>query len=80
MRAMQLKVLALTKNLAKDQVELDEKLIQEVSFQAPGNLSPMVTVFGGWGTQEALKAVSGKFGPTFQRLYFDSLGSLPTST
>ena len=39
----------------------------------------MVAVFGGWGAQEVLKAVSGKFGPTFQWLYFDSLESLPTN-
>jgi len=72
-------VLALTKKLAKDDVEIDEKLVQQVSFQATGNLSPMIAVFGGWGAQEVLKAVSGKFGPTFQWLYFDSLESLPNN-
>ena len=40
----------------------------------------MVAVFGGWGAQEVLKAISGKFGPTFQWLYFDSLESLPTNS
>ena len=70
-------VVALTKKLAKEDIELDEKLIQQVAFQATGNLSPMIAVFGGWGAQEVLKAVSGKFGPTFQWLYFDSLESLP---
>ena len=69
-------VIALTKKLAKD-VDIDEKLIEQVSFQAQGDLSPMVAVFGGWGAQEVLKAVSGKFGPTVQWLYFDSLESLP---
>jgi hypothetical protein len=59
-------------------VEIDEKLIQQLAFQAQGDLSPMVAVFGGWGAQEVLKAVSGKFGPTFQWLYFDSLESLPS--
>ena len=72
-------VLALTKKLAKDDIELDENLIQQLSFQATGNLSPMIAVFGGWGAQEVLKAVSGKFGPTFQWLYFDSLESLPNN-
>lgn len=70
-------IVALTKKLAKD-TEIDEKLIEQVSFQARGDLSPMVAVFGGWGAQEVLKAVSGKFGPTFQWLYFDSLESLPS--
>ena len=71
--------MALTNELAKKaEVEIDEKLIQQVAFQAQGDLSPMVAVFGGWGAQEVLKAVSGKFGPTFQWLYFDSLESLPS--
>jgi ubiquitin-activating enzyme E1 len=69
-------VLELTKKLSKD-VEIDEKLIQQLAFQAQGDLSPMVAVFGGWTAQEVLKAVSGKFSPTFQYLYFDSLESLP---
>jgi ubiquitin-activating enzyme E1 len=64
---------------AKAQVEIDDKLIQQLAFQAQGDLSPMVAVFGGWAAQEVLKAVSGKFGPTFQWLYLDSLESLPTN-
>lgn len=72
-------IIALTKKLAKD-VDIDEKLIEQVSFQAQGDLSPMVAVFGGWAAQEVLKAVSGKFGPTFQWLYFDSLESLPSNS
>jgi ubiquitin-activating enzyme E1 len=70
-------IVSRTKKLTKE--EIDEKLIQQVSFQAQGDLSPMVAVFGGWGAQEVLKAVSGKFGPTFQWLYFDSLESLPSN-
>nr|OQO25356.1 hypothetical protein B0A51_09929 [Rachicladosporium sp. CCFEE 5018] len=60
-------------------VELDEKLIKELAYQAQGDLSPMAAVFGGLAAQEALKAVSGKFHPIKQWLYFDSLESLPTS-
>jgi len=70
-------IVALTKKIMKE--EIDEKLIEQVSFQAQGDLSPMVAVFGGWGAQEVLKAVSGKFCPTFQWLYFDSLESLPSN-
>jgi len=70
-------IVAITKTIAKE--EIDEKLIQQLSFQARGDLSPMIAVFGGWGAQEVLKAVSGKFGPTFQWLYFDSLESLPAN-
>lgn len=60
-------------------VEVDAKLIQELSFQAQGDLSPMSAFFGGLAAQEVLKAVSGKFHPITQWLYFDSLESLPTN-
>jgi ubiquitin-activating enzyme E1 len=72
-------VLAIAKQLAKDESDVDDKLIKQVAFQAQGDLSPMVAVFGGWTAQEVLKAVSGKFGPTFQWLYLDSLESLPSN-
>jgi ubiquitin-activating enzyme E1 len=60
-------------------VEIDEKLLKELSYQAQGDLSPMAAFFGGLAAQECLKAISGKFMPTKQWLYFDSLESLPTS-
>jgi ubiquitin-activating enzyme E1 len=61
-------------------VEIDEKLLKELSYQAQGDLSPMAAFFGGLAAQEVLKAISGKFHPISQWLYFDSLESLPTST
>ncbi|GAM90106.1 hypothetical protein ANO11243_081460 [Dothideomycetidae sp. 11243] len=63
----------------EDTVELNEKLIKELSYQAQGDLCPMAAFFGGLAAQEVLKAVSGKFHPIKQWLYFDSLESLPTS-
>ncbi|KAF1955785.1 ubiquitin-activating enzyme E1 [Byssothecium circinans] len=63
----------------EDKVELDEKLLKELSYQARGDLSPMAAFFGGMAAQEVLKSVSGKFHPIVQFLYFDSLESLPTS-
>ncbi len=63
----------------KLEVEVDRKLLQELSFQAQGDLSPMAAFFGGLAAQEVLKAVSGKFHPINQWLYFDSLESLPTN-
>jgi ubiquitin-activating enzyme E1 len=75
-------VVAIATKLAKDhnaEVEMDEKLLTELSFQARGDLSPMAAFFGGLAAQEVLKSVSGKFTPIFQWLYFDSLESLPTS-
>ncbi|KAL9579253.1 MAG: hypothetical protein Q9203_006775 [Teloschistes exilis] len=75
-------VLDLTKGLAgegEDKVEIDEKLIRELSYQAQGDLSPMAAFFGGLAAQEVLKSVSGKFHPVVQWLYFDSVESLPSS-
>lgn len=62
------------------EIELDEKLLKELSYQAQGDLNPMAAYFGGLVAQEVLKAVSGKFQPIVQWMYFDSLESLPTST
>lgn len=59
------------------EVDLDEKLLTELSYQAQGDLNPMAAFFGGLTAQEILKAVSGKFHPVKQWLYFDSLESLP---
>lgn len=76
-------VLEIAKGLAgqgEEKVELDEKLIKELSYQARGDLSPVAAFFGGMAAQEVLKSVSGKFHPIVQFLYFDSLESLPTST
>ena len=64
---------------ASDKAELDEKIIRELSYQAQGDLSSMAAFYGGLAAQEALKAVSGKFMPIKQWLYFDSLESIPTS-
>ncbi|KTW27306.1 hypothetical protein T552_02288 [Pneumocystis carinii B80] len=61
------------------ELKLDEKIIKELAYQARGDLNPMAAVFGGLAAQEALKAISGKFTPIQQYMYFDSLESLPTS-
>lgn len=57
--------------------DLDEKVLEALAFQASGDLSPMVAVIGGFVAQEVLKAVSAKFHPMQQVMYFDSLESLP---
>jgi ubiquitin-activating enzyme E1 len=76
-------ILNSAKKFAKDEgieVEFDEKLLKELSYQATGDLSPMAAFFGGLTAQEVLKAVSGKFHPVKQFMYFDSLESLPTGS
>jgi ubiquitin-activating enzyme E1 len=62
------------------EVDFDEKLLKELSYQATGDLSPMAAFFGGLTAQEVLKAVSGKFHPIKQFMYFDSLESLPAGS
>jgi ubiquitin-activating enzyme E1 len=69
-------VIALAKSIGGEE-ELDEKVIRELSFQAQGDLSPMVAVIGGFVAQEVLKACSAKFHPMQQCMYLDSLESLP---
>lgn len=74
-----LSVLSLAKAIDPT-LELDEKLIKELSYQAQGELAPMAAVLGGLVAQEVLKAVSGKFGPVQQYFYFDALEALPQSS
>jgi ubiquitin-activating enzyme E1 len=76
-------VLEMTKALLStvdEKPELDEKIIKELAFQSSGELSPMVAVYGGMAAQEVLKAVSGKFNPIYQSMYFDALEALPTNS
>jgi len=76
-------VLNSAKELAKAgglEIEFDEKMLKELSYQATGDLSPMAAFFGGLTAQEVLKAVSGKFHPIKQYMYFDSLESLPANS
>ncbi|KAM0748476.1 ubiquitin-activating enzyme E1 [Meredithblackwellia eburnea MCA 4105] len=71
--------IALAKTLAVAGEELDEKILTELSYQAMGDLAPTNAVIGGFVAQEVLKAISGKFGPLFQHLYFDALEALPST-
>ncbi|AMD21564.1 HFL292Wp [Eremothecium sinecaudum] len=64
------------KVIAKD-VDIDEKIIKELAYQARGDIPGMVAFFGGLVAQEVLKACSGKFTPLKQYMYFDSIESLP---
>ena len=74
-----LKIASGLANQGDEAVELDEKLLRELSYQARGDIAPMAAFYGGLAAQEVLKSVSGKFHPIVQWLYFDSLESLPTS-
>lgn len=69
-------LVALAKNIDP---EADDKILQELSFQATGDISPVIAVIGGFVAQEVLKACSAKFHPMVQYMYFDSLESLPST-
>jgi len=75
-----LAVLALAKARAqtvKQPVELTDSLIKELAYTAAGNLPAICSVIGGIVAQEVLKAVSGKFGPIHQFLFFDATEIIP---
>ncbi|XP_008061368.1 ubiquitin-like modifier-activating enzyme 7 [Carlito syrichta] len=56
---------------------LDEVLVRTVALSSAGILSPMATMLGAVAAQEVLKAISKKFMPLDQWLYFDALDCLP---
>lgn len=62
---------------SSDPCDLDEKLINELSYGARGDLCPMAAFIGGITAQEVMKACSGKFNPILQYMYFDALECLP---
>ncbi|CAJ0951874.1 unnamed protein product [Ranitomeya imitator] len=76
-------LLALTKEIneklsgSAKQEELKESLLKKLSFQATGNLAPINAFIGGLAAQEAMKALSGKFMPVMQWLYFDAIECMP---
>jgi ubiquitin-activating enzyme E1 len=65
-----------SKGAMVEKKDLDAKLLRKFAMISRGDLSPMSTLIGGIVAQEALKACSGKFHPTFQFFYFDSIESL----
>ncbi|KAM6307706.1 LOW QUALITY PROTEIN: ubiquitin-like modifier-activating enzyme 1, partial [Podargus strigoides] len=69
-------VVAMARELAAG-APLDEDLVTELAFQATGDLAPVNAFIGGLAAQEVMKAVTGKFTPITQWLYFDALECLP---
>ena len=56
-----------------------QEVLAKLSWTAAGELSPMAAIFGGIVGQETMKAISGKFHPIHQFLYFDAVEALPAS-
>ncbi|PKI83669.1 E1 ubiquitin-activating enzyme [Malassezia vespertilionis] len=57
--------------------KLMSNLVRQLSFQAQGNISPMVAFIGGFVAQEVLKSITGKFHPLVQSMFVDALEALP---
>ncbi|KFQ11850.1 Ubiquitin-like modifier-activating enzyme 1, partial [Leptosomus discolor] len=70
------RVLELAWNLGAQQGPLDEDIVRAFASVSAGDLCPVAAVVGALAAQEALKAITGKFLPLDQWLYFDALECL----
>eukprot|EP00002_Diphylleia_rotans_P040042 TRINITY_DN9404_c0_g3_i2.p1 TRINITY_DN9404_c0_g3~~TRINITY_DN9404_c0_g3_i2.p1 ORF type:complete len:942 (-),score=201.60 TRINITY_DN9404_c0_g3_i2:180-3005(-) len=68
---------ALNKAATNPIENIDQKLFLQFSFSAAGELNPMAALFGGVIAQEITKAITSKFTPINQWLYFDAVECLP---
>uniref|UniRef100_A0A4W6BQN0 Ubiquitin-like modifier-activating enzyme 6 n=1 Tax=Lates calcarifer TaxID=8187 RepID=A0A4W6BQN0_LATCA len=59
--------------LALDTFQEQHKLVRCLSTTARGTLSPLAAAVGGLASQEALKAITGKFAPLQQWFYLDAI-------
>lgn len=53
------------------QAEVDDKVLAQFASGCSAEINPMCAMFGGIVGQEVVKAISGKFTPISQWLYFD---------
>uniref|UniRef100_A0A8C6INT5 Ubiquitin-activating enzyme E1 C-terminal domain-containing protein n=1 Tax=Melopsittacus undulatus TaxID=13146 RepID=A0A8C6INT5_MELUD len=70
------RVLELAWSLAMQPGALDEDVVRAFASVSAGDLCPVAAVVGAVAAQEALKAITGKFLPLDQWLYFDALECL----
>lgn len=66
------------RNLNKNNIEVDEKLLTELALTSAGGFVGVTALIGGLAAHEVLKAVSGKFTPIKQWYFFDARECLPT--
>ncbi|XP_069780802.1 ubiquitin-like modifier-activating enzyme 6 [Narcine bancroftii] len=62
----------------KNKIAVNQNLIRCLSRTARGCLAPLTAAFGGIVSQEVLKALTGKFSPLQQWLYFDAMEIIQT--
>ena len=60
-----------------DMTEAQQEIVKSFGRCSAGQLSSTATVVGGIAAQEVIKAISGKFMPITQWLYFDAAECLP---
>ncbi|XP_042655324.1 ubiquitin-like modifier-activating enzyme 7 isoform X2 [Tyto alba] len=70
------RVLELARNLGVRHGPLDEDVVRAFTSVCAGDLCPVAAVVGALAAQEVLKAITGKFLPLDQWLYFDALECL----
>uniref|UniRef100_A0A8D0FIA2 E1 ubiquitin-activating enzyme n=1 Tax=Strix occidentalis caurina TaxID=311401 RepID=A0A8D0FIA2_STROC len=70
------RVLELAQSLGVQQDPLDEDVVRAFASVSAGDLCPVAAIVGALAAQEVLKAITGKFLPLDQWLYFDALECL----
>ncbi|KAI1234347.1 hypothetical protein IHE44_0003389, partial [Lamprotornis superbus] len=70
------RVLELARSLGAQQAPLDEDIVLAFASVSAGDLCPVAAVVGALAAQEVLKAITRKFQPLNQWLYFDALECL----
>ncbi|XP_009475144.1 PREDICTED: ubiquitin-like modifier-activating enzyme 7 [Nipponia nippon] len=70
------RVLELARSLGAQQGPLEEDVVRAFASVSAGDLCPVAAVIGALAAQEALKAITRKFLPLDQWLYFDALECL----
>ncbi|XP_041874264.1 ubiquitin-like modifier-activating enzyme 7 isoform X2 [Corvus kubaryi] len=73
------RVLELARSLGAQQGPLDEDIVRAFASVSAGDLCPVAAVVGALAAQEVLKAITRKFLPLDQWLYFDALECLALS-
>ncbi len=57
--------------------DTQDKVLTALALTARGVFNPLTAFLGGFATQECVKAITNKFSPLKQLLYFDSIELLP---
>ena len=56
---------------------VDKDILRLFSYTCSGCMAPLCAAIGGWAAQEALKGLTGKFGPLMQMMFVDAIELAP---